>query len=404
MIKSFFLNILQRRHFWRHVSFGEVAELYMSRTLRLTAIYLGSGFASVFLYKEGYSLIFIMGMWAAYYAMGAVLSPLLGYFAARFSAKYGILFSNILYIPAMVALGFVPEYGLPMVITSLVFMGISSVLYTICYYVEFSRIKSSDNAGKELGFMNVLEKITIAISPIIGGFIALTFGAQVTMWAAGTLFALAALPLLRTPDQVEKRQRIVIRGFPWRMAISSIMSRSAIGFDIVATGTVWGLFIALVMFPTAGEGVYVLLGGLASVTIVVAIVASYTFGKLIDKKQGGMLLKVAVGSNSLIHATRAFITTVPGLIGVNITNEAATTAQNMSFLRGMFDTADLSGHRVMYLVCIEIMSCLGAAIACLVFMLCASLIGESDGFRVFYLITAVVVLGVASARFRLYRP
>ena len=44
------------------------------------------------------------------------------------------------------------------------------------------------------------------------------------------------------------------------------------------------------------------------------------------------------------------------IIGVNIVNEGATTAQNMAFMRGMFDTADNSGHRIMYLVCMEMMN------------------------------------------------
>jgi MFS family permease len=404
MIRTFLYSILQRRHFWRNATFGEVAELYASRTLRLAAINIGAGFTSVYLLRNGYSLIFIMEFWALIYFTKAIIAPLAGIFVSRFGAAKGTLISNLLYIPAMMALGFMPEIGSVAIIIFAVCMGLSVTLYEVCYFIEFSIIKNPVHAGKEIGFMNILEKITISLSPVIGGFIALTFGAPVTMWFASLLFALAALPLLRNTDKVERQQSISISGFPWRMALPSIMAKAATGFDLVASSIVWGLFLAMFIFAKSNNDIYVILGALTSVTVVVAILISIFYGRTIDRDKGGNLLKFGVVSNALVHLTRIFITTPLDALGVNIVNEAATTAQNMAFLRGMFDTADISGHRIMYLVAVDMMNNVGATIACVVMILCA--ISYHDGigsFHLFFGISALAILFVSTARFPIYR-
>ncbi|MBC7943484.1 MFS transporter [Candidatus Saccharibacteria bacterium] len=403
MIQNFISLLLEKRHFWRYASFSEVAELYTSRTLRVVGTYIASGFASVYLYQEGYSLSFIMAYWSCYFLFKALLSVFAARFAGRFGPKHGILLSNILYIPAMIALGFVPDLGLSAIIVWGLFMSLSSAIYQLCYFVDFSKIKSITHAGKEIGFMNILEKIAIGVSPIIGGLVALLFGAQVIMWTAAAIFALGALPLLNTVEQTRTHQKIDFRGFPWRIAIRSLVAQMGVGFDVVATGTVWGLFITIVIFPHLGNELYVSLGTLSSVTILAAIGISYAYGVLIDKNKGGDLLKISVVVNALVHASRPFATGVAPVVGTNIVNEIATTGISMAYMRGMFDTADLSGHRIVYLLAIEIMSNIGAALACLVLLVCISYLGDPNGLRLFFFIAAGFVLLTGTAHFRLYR-
>ena len=403
MIKLFLYRIFQRRHFWRDATFSQVADLYASRTLREAAIYIGAGFTSVYLYKADYNIVFIMSFWATIYFAKAILTPIAGLIVARIGTAHGTLISNLLYIPAMLAIGSMPNLGIYAIIIFAICMGASGTLYGVCYLVEFSKVKNPIHAGKEIGFMNILERVTIAISPIIGGVIALFFGLQVTMWVASLLFVLSAIPLFKSTSQSEKRQSITIRGFPWRMVFNSLIARSCEGFDVVATTIVWGLFIVILIFPTSGDDIYVIIGALSSVMIFVAIIISIVYGNIIDKNKGGNLLKIGVFSNSLVHLSRIFVTTPLNAVSVNVANEAATTAQNMAFLRGMFDTADISGHRIMYLVSIEFMNSVGAMLASIAMIICAICFDEITSFRVFFVIAAIVILGVGTARFPMYR-
>lgn len=403
MIRSLISLIFRRRHFWRYATFSEIAELYASRTLRLAAINIGAGFTSVYMYKSGYSLVFIMSFWALIYFTKFLIAPLAGLLVSRIGAARGTFISNLLYIPAMIALGFMPQLGFISIIIFAICMGVSVTLYEVCYYIEFSIIKSPEHAGKEIGFMNILEKVAISLSPVIGGAIALVFGAPMTMWVASVLFALAALPLLKNSSKAERQQHITIRGFPWRMALPSIMARTATGFDLIASAIVWGIFLTIYIFPKVGNDIYIILGALSSVTVVVAIITSVWYGKTIDKNKGGNLLKAGVVANSMVHVSRIFITSSFDALGVNIVNEAATTAQNMAFLRGMFDTADISGHRIMYLVVVDMMNNFGAALACVIMIICASALPGPESFRVFFGIAAFAILFVSTARFPIYR-
>ena len=403
MIRSLLNRIFQRRHFWREATFSEIADLYASRTLREAAIYIGAGFTSVYLYKVGYDLVFIMSFWAIIYFIKALITPIAGFLVAKIGTANGTLISNLLYIPAMLAIGYTQQLGTFAIVVFAICMAVSGTLYGVCYLVEFSRIKNPIHAGKEIGFMNILERVTIAISPIIGGAIALFFGVQVTMWVASLLFVFSAIPFFKITSHSEKSQSITIRGFPWRMVINSLLARSCEGFDVVATTIVWGLFMVIIIFPTSGDDIYVIIGALSSVMIIVAIIISIVYGKLIDKNKGGNLLKIGVWANSLVHLSRIFATTPINAVAVNIANETATTAQNMAFLRGMFDTADISGHRIMYLVGIELMGSIGAMLASIVMIICVIIFGEVDSFKAFFIIAAFVILGVGTARFPIYR-
>jgi len=403
MFRNIIYALLERRHFWRYASFSEIAELYTSRTLRVIGMNLASGFASVYLLKIGYSLQFILLFWAGFYVFKVFIAFFAGSFAAQYGPKHGILISNLLYIPAMIMLGFVPDLGLSAIIIWGVFMAFSASIYQVCYYIDFSKIKSISHAGKELGFMNILEKIAIGISPIVGGLIALFFGAQVIMWAGAAIFAIAAIPLLISSEPTRTRQRISFRGLPFRAVYRSFIAQTGVGFDVVATGHIWSLFIAIVIFPNLTNELYLTIGSLSSVTIITAIIVSYAYGKLIDRRRGGELLIASVVVNGVVHAFRPFAFGAAPIVATNVANELATTGVTMSYMRGLFDTADLSGHRIAYLMIIDAVSNFGAALACLAAFACVAALGSNEGLRIFFFIAAAVVLLVGTAHFHLYR-
>ena len=64
--------MLLRRHFWRHATYSEIAELYMSRMLRMAALYIASAFMSIYLYQNGYSIGHIALFWSAFYLFKSI--------------------------------------------------------------------------------------------------------------------------------------------------------------------------------------------------------------------------------------------------------------------------------------------------------------------------------------------
>jgi MFS family permease len=397
-------RIIVRRHFWRRASFSEIAELYASRMLRMLAMNIAASFMSIYLYQQGFNIPFIALFWAAFFLFKSIAAIPCAVLAARFGPKHGILISNLLFIPAMIAFALVPEYGPWLLAIVTLFQGTSSALYSISYGIDFSKVKSIENAGKEIAFMNIVEKVTTGLSPLIGGIIAYLAGPQVVLVIAAFLFTLAAVPLLRTAEQVKPNQKLVFKGFPWHLIRHNIASQVSIGFDVFTSGTVWTLFTAVFIIGVAQSNeVYAANGALLSVVLFAALGASYTYGRLIDGKKGRELMKFASIANSLTHLLRAFTTSPIGVAGLNVANEAATTGYTMAYTRGIFDNADLSGERTTYLGVVEVMSNFGACIGAVVLYFLATHLGDQMALQAFFFIAAAIVLLVMTARFPLYR-
>ena len=224
-------RVLLRRHFWRHATFSEVAELYTARLLRQVANSLISMMVAVFLYKSGYSLVFITSFYAIYFGFKVLVSYPVARVVAHFGPKHGTLFANILAIPSLLAFSLLSEYGMYSLVVFLIVQGVSITLYDLSYMVNFSKVKNTKFAGKEIGFMNSIDKIATGFSPLVGGIIAWLISPEVTIWIAASLFAVAAVPLFRSAEPVRLRQQINFGGFPWRQAREGLMAQIAVGAD-----------------------------------------------------------------------------------------------------------------------------------------------------------------------------
>lgn len=403
MIQQLFHRFLLRRHFWRYATFSEIAELYTSRMLRMLAINISSAFVSVFLYQNGYTVQFIAGYWVAFYLFKAIISLPAAKYAALFGPKHGILLSNLLYIPSMIIYAFVPEWGLVAIATAGLLQGTSSALYDLCYMIDFSKVKSVEHAGKEIAYMNIVEKVATGLSPLIGGLIAFVVGPQATMAAAALLFAFASLPLLKTGEPIKTGQKLVFRGFPWRLVWRNFIAETAAGFDVFASGTAWSLLVAISILGVTSNRVYAELGILLSVVLLAALASSYMYGRLIDRRRGGDLLRATVVADVLVHLVRPFVASPVIVAGVNAANETATTGYSMAFMRGMFDTADTLGYRIAYLGCMEIVINLGSAIAGFTLLMLVSSFGDVHGMKLLFFVAAPVVLLIMTPKFRLYQ-
>ena len=403
MIQSAIHRLLLRRHFWRHATFSEVAELYAARLLRMTANSLVSVFVAVFLYKSGYSLAYIAAFYTLYFTFKGVVSLPAALLTARIGPKHGMLVANLLAIPSLIALPLLPQIGEWALVIFTACQGTSMALYGICHLVDFSKVKHADHAGKEISFMNIMDKIATGISPLVGGLIAWLASPEVTMWLAAGLFMVAALPLLRTAEPVRVGQRLTFKGYPWRETWRSLVANVGIGFDNTATIVHWPLFLTIVVFASSGSSVYAQIGGLATVTLFVGFIASQMYGVLIDRRRGGELLRYATIANSITHAIRPLVATPLSAALANVINETATTGYYMAFMRGMFELADRSGHRIAYLLLIEITLNIGALIGSLTVLILVLLLPAQAALTVAFFLAAIFTLLIATANFPLYR-
>jgi len=364
-----------------------------------------TSFVSIYLYQTGFSVAHIAFYWAAFFGFKTLVSLPLARWVAWIGPKHATFISNMLYIPAMIAYALLPTYGLILLPIAAIFQGASASMYMIAYSIDFSKVKSSDHAGKQIAYMNIFEKVTMGLSPLIGGLIAFAWGPQVVILLSAVLFAFAAAPLFKTGEPVRINQKLVFRGFPWRLLLGQSVAHVAYGFDVFASGTVWSLYIAIVILGVTSENndVYATVGLLLSVVFIVAIIASYTYGKLIDRRRGGELMKVGVVANALTHFMRPFVVSPVMIAGLNAANELATTGYTLPYTRATFDNADISGLRTTYLGVLEAIANFGACIAAVILGGIALLFGSDSALHSFFFIAGAVVLLILTARFPLYK-
>lgn len=405
MVRRFFQTLLSRRHFWRYATFNEVAEIYASRVLRMAAIYIMGSFMSIYLYQVGYSVVLIAFFWAMFYALKALTALPIARLVAWIGPKHSTLISNLLYIPSMISFALLPDYGPALLIPTLIFQATSATMYSIAYNINFSKVKSLEHAGKEIAYMNIFEKVTTGLSPLIGGFIALWFGPKVVIVVAAILFAAAATPLFRSGEPVKVNQKLTFRGFPWKLFFRHAVAQFGYGFDVFSSGTVWTLYIAIgIIGITAGNNeAYAVVGMLISVVFIVAIIASYTYGKIIDRRRGKELMHMGAIANAATHLMRPFVVSPVVVAGLNAANELATTAYTLPYTRAVYDNADISGARTTYLGVVEIMSNIGACVAAALLGVAALFFTEVLSLRGFFFISAAVALVFLTPRFPLYK-
>ncbi len=403
MLQRIIHKLFKSRHFWRDANFSEISELYASRVLRMLALHVVGGFASVYLYQNGYPLTFIALFWASFYGLKVLLAYPAGYLVARFGPKHGVLIGNVLSIPSMVAITMVPLYGFGAIAVWGIFSASSSIIYNLGYWVDFSKVKHNEYAGREIGFMSILEKFAIGIGPLIGGGIALIGGPEAAMITSAAFYTLAAAPLLRTAEPMRTQQKLHLSSIPWRSTWRAFRAEIGIGFEVFTVATLWPLFVAVTVIGITGNSTYAILGALSSLTLLSSLVFAHVFGKLIDKRRGAELLKYSIVGKIIIHMLRPITTSLGGVGAINVTGEVAATGQQMSFMRGMFDMADNISQRVTFFTVREGSTNIGAGLGALSLFLLLLVFDDQQAMGAQFYLAAIAVIFIGMARFKLYR-
>lgn len=392
MLQRIISFVFRRRHYWRYVSFDEVAELYVSRLITVFALNIIGLFMALYLYELGYSVSYIVMLYAGMYAFKIFFSPVAAKYIAHFGPKHGVLLASILRVPSLVAMFLVPQLGVPAVLVFSALQNMAACLYNVSYMIDFSKVRHAEHIGKELGTMQLIERFARVVSPLAGGIIATMFSPGVVIIVATVLFLASSVPLFKTMEPIAVRSKIKIEGFPWRLARRSFVAEATMGYDLVVSGTVWVLFTSIVVFAALGNGIYAALGALFSAGVFASMAAAWVFGKIVDKRKGDILFTAGVVTNTIIHAFRPFSASPASVVGVNVANEVGTAAYSLPWTRGVFEVADVSGHRILYFVLLQVWSDIGSIGACLSAGLSIWLFGLIPGLQLFFAFAALVEL------------
>ncbi|PID32462.1 hypothetical protein CR970_00400 [Candidatus Saccharibacteria bacterium] len=397
MLRSLIRRVVKRRHFWREAGFDELTELYISMSLRSVAIGSINVFVPVYLHGLGYSIMEILTAYAYFATAQALATFVSARIVALVGPKHTIILSYAVQLVSMLLFLTQPTHRWPLVVLGAAW-GIASSLFIVAYHVDFSKVKHPDHCGKEVGYMQIMQKVGLTIGPLLGGVVATLCGARYTFMVAAILLLLGMLPLLQTAEPVRLHQRLKLRSFRVDGLLRGYISYAAFATEDMLTKSLWPLLVGV--FVLTG-GVYLKLGLLSAASIIVSIGVTYAVGKLVDRTQGRLLLRFSAILNAMLHILRPLVNNFAQIIGVNVVGDALRVGITLPYTKGVYATADdLSSRRIVYVASMEFFGNTARATVAWLLVLAGGLMSDYAIVATGFVLAGILSLIVTQERYR----
>lgn len=379
-------TVTHHKNFWRYAKMSELGELYISMTLKSFAFSMIGVFVPIYLYELGFSLPMIALYFVVYFAYRIPVNFLAGEFTARYGPKHTISYAyviTLMYLGLLLTMG---RYNWPLWLLALS-ASISISFFFVAYHVDFSRIKEVKSVGSELSHMYMLQRVASAIGPLLGGLIATLFGVHIVIAISIVFVLLAIIPLMMTREPMRRRDSLNFNGISIKKEFRNIASFSATAIGRQLGLSIWPLYIAIFIFS---ENIYGLVGLVTSISVVASILMAKIIGNLIDNHRGGLLLRYSTFFLTIVHVSRAMITSLMGVIGTNILSEFGETGVLLPLMRGYYSRADSVKDRVAYVVMMESAIATTRALFWLFVMVLLMTLDAQTAFKVIFIVVALV--------------
>jgi MFS family permease len=399
MLKRFVYKTLKHRHFWRDTNFDELGELYINTLFRGLALSITGLFVPVYLLQLHYPITPILELVAWYFTLrGVGLDILSAYTVARFGPKHTLAVGYGLLIASTVSFLTLPHHHWPVWLLGGLW-GASASFFFVPFNVGFSKVKHSRHGGKEVGYVNIMDKLGQGVGPLVGGIVATIFGGQY-VFVVGVIFLIIGIvPLFKTAEPIKLKQRLDFRGMDATNLKRDVISFAAMGIENNICLFLWPLFLGL--FVITDKTVYAKLGVLTFVSLMFGIFSAYVVGRMIDHYKGRKLLRYSAITNSLLHLIRPFVASYPSAFGINLVNEFITPGYRMPYFKAYYDASDdYPGHRIVYLSSLEAISSMSKATMWWLLFLLSTLLSARYVTTAGFLIAAVASLVIMLERYK----
>lgn len=399
MIRQLIHRLFAHRHFWRDVDFGELSEIYVSTMFRSLSVSMTSIFVPLYLLRLGNSFTGVVCFFLFYFVFrGFIFDYIAGWMTAKLGPKHTMLYSYGLLIMSTLLFLTLPDMHWPIWLLAAVWAAATSV-FSVPFNVDFSKVKHKAHGGKELGYVNIMEKFGGVAGPILGGVVATLFGGQYIFMVSVVMLVLAGVSLLRTSEPVRTGQKLALRSLKLGRIKRDLIAYSAYGIELTLCNGVWSLYLAI--FIVSGTAAYAGLGILASASVVAAMLAAFSIGRLIDKRKGKVLLQTGAILNAALHLFRPLVNIFPVALLVNIANEGISVAYRIPFMKGMYDAADdLPERRIAYFTIMEIVASMTKLAAWVVLLLLALVYSPFIVMTTGFVMAAIASLLIMTERFK----
>ncbi len=307
-------HIHHHHNFFNYFLNRELSEVYLTVAGRAFAIALIGVFVPIYLFQQGFDIRYIF----LFYSIVSAAFALTVFLSAKISTKIGIKHGMLLSMPFLIAYYLLLQFVIPNTLNWIFFLapiaaGLHSSFFWVNFHTDFARFSSRKFRAEQVAGYQIFCSVLAALGPIIGGFILLKLGFNFLFVLVSVLLFFSTIPLFMS------KEMYIPKDFSFRR-VNSVIKRVGLkglsGFVGYALCGCAGLAWVLIMFFILKN--YLGVGALTSVGLFVAITSTYFVGKLSDKYNEGIILRIGSSLTALGWFIRSLISTVLQVLGIGI--------------------------------------------------------------------------------------
>ena len=265
--------------------------------IHAVALFGGGAFFFVFLLKNGFSPATVLLFTAAVLLGRFIIRPLILPLGVRLGMRRLLILGTLVLAIQYPLLAEIVSVG-PLLFALCLISAVGDSIYWTSYHAYFAALGDHEHRGHQLGAREAITAIVGIASPLVTGLVLVEIGPRAAFGLTAATHALAALPLLATPEVGVRREA----GGVLKAALPAMLMFLADGWIAIGYLIVWqmGLFLSL------GEN-YINYGGALAISALVGAVAGLLLGRWIDAGHGGRAVWLAVGLLMFVIAIRAAV-------------------------------------------------------------------------------------------------
>jgi hypothetical protein len=246
----------------------------------------GAGiFICVYLLKAGVPAPGVLAAMAAILLARFLIRPAIVRFAVRLGLQRMLIAGTVLMSFQYPILAFVHGANVALYLMILA-AAIGDTVYWSCYHAYMAALGDHEHRGQQISMREAIAAMAGIVSPILTGWLLVTFGPLTAFGTASAINLVAMVPLFWTPNIAVAKQ---VPG-AFRAALPGVLFFVADGW--IGSGIVFVWQIAL--FVSLG-GSFLNFGGAMAIAALVGAVAGLFLGRHIDAGHGGRAVFLALG-------------------------------------------------------------------------------------------------------------
>lgn len=279
----------------------ELEELYISTFLKFSSLAIINIFIPIYLFNLEFPLQSIFLFYAVWSLSHFSMCPIAAKIASKIGFKHAIMIANPMLIITFFLLSHlptIPDFFFLVAITG----GISGGLYWVPFHTDFTISSDKKNRGKEVALLSLTIGASSVLGPLIGAVLILSTGFSFTFIIAALIIFLSIVPLFFTKDS-KLHPKFSFKDIN---KFDTLYFKTYIITNIFSVNNMERILLPLFIFFFLSN--YLFLGGLQTIGLFAALMASMVAGTFFDKYGTDFILKSGSVIVAFVWLSIQFIT------------------------------------------------------------------------------------------------